>query len=154
MSHDCVSRSSNVREDFNILLSILQYILSYSSLSMAELPPRKPQINEKDGVLSPGKFSRTDSPIKEPKLWTNLHLPAQLRWIPRNWTWSKLKPVIRCSIVAWVSAVLFIIPRVELLMGQVRFFWFLCMCYLDQYLKASFLILIGELLICLCDLSH
>jgi len=122
---------------------------AHSQESMADLSSRKPQINEKGGVLSPGDSPSTDSPIKEPKPWMNLRLPAQLRWIPRNWTWSKLKPVIRCSIVAWVSAVLFIIPRVELLMGQVRFFWFLCARYLDQYLKASFLVLIGELLICL-----
>lgn len=46
--------------------------------------------------------------------------PSVLRWIPANWTSAKLKPVIRCSIVAWLSAVLFVIPSVEAKLGQVR----------------------------------
>ncbi|KAF5346488.1 hypothetical protein D9756_010113 [Leucocoprinus leucothites] len=51
----------------------------------------------------------------------SFHLPQSLQWIPRSWTWSNIKPVIRCSIVAWVSTVLFIIPKVEILMGQASF---------------------------------
>jgi len=109
-----------------LLLSISSYVSSHFQQSMADLPPGKPQISEKGGVSSLGNSPGTDSPIKEPKPWMNLHLPAQLQWIPRNWTWSNLKPVIRCSIVAWVSAVLFIIPRVELLMGQVCFLVLMC----------------------------
>jgi len=130
------------------------YVSSHFQQSMADLPPGKPQISEKGGVSSLGNSPGTDSPIKEPKPWMNLHLPAQLQWIPRNWTWSNLKPVIRCSIVAWVSAVLFIIPRVELLMGQV--------CFLVLMCTLSWSISQGkfsnsywwELLICLCDPFH
>lgn len=46
-------------------------------------------------------------------------LPQNLEWIPKNWTWTKVKPVIRCAVAAWVSSVLFIIPAVEIYMGQV-----------------------------------
>ncbi|KAJ7581095.1 hypothetical protein C8J56DRAFT_256925 [Mycena floridula] len=48
-------------------------------------------------------------------------LPSQLQWILTNWTWSKLKPAIRCAIAAWISAVLFLIPKVEIFMGQASF---------------------------------
>lgn len=46
-------------------------------------------------------------------------VPIDLAWVPANFTWSKLKPVIRCAVVCWVSAVLMIIPRTSNLMGQV-----------------------------------
>ncbi|PFH45992.1 hypothetical protein AMATHDRAFT_70774 [Amanita thiersii Skay4041] len=47
-------------------------------------------------------------------------LPAFLQWIPANWSWSKLKPVIRAYAAGWTSAVLFVIPRVQIFIGQVR----------------------------------
>ena len=47
-------------------------------------------------------------------------LPASLQWIPANWKWSNIKVVLRCAIAAWLAVVLFVIPRVELYMGQVR----------------------------------
>jgi hypothetical protein len=46
-------------------------------------------------------------------------VPPGLAWIPQNLTWSKLKPVIRCSLVAWVSVVLMIIGPVSRSLGQV-----------------------------------
>ncbi|TFK87224.1 hypothetical protein K466DRAFT_491227 [Polyporus arcularius HHB13444] len=48
-------------------------------------------------------------------------LPFDFAWIPANFTWSKLKPVIRCAVVCWVSAVLMIIPRTSSMMGQGSF---------------------------------
>lgn len=47
-------------------------------------------------------------------------IPIDLQWIPSNWSYSKMKPVIRSAIMGWVSIVLLIIPRVEQAMGQVR----------------------------------
>ena len=41
------------------------------------------------------------------------------KWIVKNWNWSKIKPVIRCAVVAWVAVVLFVIQRVEAFFGQV-----------------------------------
>ncbi|KAL7286018.1 hypothetical protein ACG7TL_001135 [Trametes sanguinea] len=45
-------------------------------------------------------------------------LPFDLSWIPANFTRSKIKPVIRCAFVCFVSAILMVIPRVYNLMGQ------------------------------------
>ncbi|KAI0757706.1 hypothetical protein C8Q80DRAFT_1349811 [Daedaleopsis nitida] len=47
--------------------------------------------------------------------------PVDFSWIPAHLTWSKLKPVIRCAVVCWVSALLMIIPRTSNLMGQGSF---------------------------------
>lgn len=49
-----------------------------------------------------------------------MKLPETLQWIPENWTWSKIKPVIRCAVAAWIATVLFVIPRVQIFLGQVR----------------------------------
>lgn len=46
---------------------------------------------------------------------------TDMSWIPSNFTWSKIKPVIRSAIVAWISLLFVIIPRLETLLGQVRF---------------------------------
>ena len=46
-------------------------------------------------------------------------LPVDLSWIPPNLTWSKIKPVIRCAVVCWVSALLMIIGPTARLMGSV-----------------------------------
>ncbi|KAF8956639.1 hypothetical protein BDZ97DRAFT_1763642 [Flammula alnicola] len=50
-----------------------------------------------------------------------IFLDKHLGWIPQNFVWSKVKPAIRCALVTWVSAVLFIIPPVEIKMGQASF---------------------------------
>ena len=46
-------------------------------------------------------------------------LPPSLQWIPANFTWERLKPVIRCAVAGWIAVVLFVIPAVSNLMGQV-----------------------------------
>ena len=48
-----------------------------------------------------------------------LTLPPIIAWIPANFTWPKLKPVIRCALTAWVSVVLMIIGPVSRSLGQV-----------------------------------
>jgi hypothetical protein len=40
-------------------------------------------------------------------------------WIPENFTWSQLKPVIRCFLTAWVSLVFIIVRPVARSLGQV-----------------------------------
>ena len=35
-------------------------------------------------------------------------IAGHTQWIVKNWDWSKLKPVIRCAVVAWVTVVLFV----------------------------------------------
>ncbi|KAH8091403.1 hypothetical protein BXZ70DRAFT_909843 [Cristinia sonorae] len=45
----------------------------------------------------------------------------ELQWIPANLTWAKFKPVIRSSIVAFVSVILLVISRVEHTVGTASF---------------------------------
>ncbi|KAF8344985.1 hypothetical protein F5887DRAFT_968850 [Amanita rubescens] len=46
-------------------------------------------------------------------------VPQALQWIPANFTWEKLKPVIRCALAGWISVVVFVIPKSNAYMGQV-----------------------------------
>ncbi len=81
--------------------------------------------------IEPGKLGGSDSspsgtslkqaPVKEKqeKKRFQFKLPSNLQWIPANWSWPKVKPVIRCAVAAWLSTVLFVIPPVERFMGQV-----------------------------------
>lgn len=44
---------------------------------------------------------------------------SKFQWVHQSNTRSKWKPVIRCALAAWVSGVLFLIPKIENAMGQV-----------------------------------
>jgi hypothetical protein len=73
--------------------------------------------------------------------------PTSLEWIPKNWTASKWKPVIRSALSAWVAVVLFIIGPIQQAMGQVD----MCMnsrCFIYSFIlyKASFIILVASFL--------
>lgn len=68
---------------------------------------------------------------------------SNFAWVPKNSEWSKWKPVIRCALTAWICGLLFIIPKVENAMGQVRI-WSFCSEPLTNYGQASFLVLIGQ----------
>ena len=60
---------------------------------------------------------------KPPRLtfaqWILNRLPVDLTWIPANWSWSKIKPVIRCAFVGWISVFFIIVPKLEVLLGPV-----------------------------------
>ena len=56
--------------------------------------------------------------------WTKLALPSSLQWIPQNFTWSKMKPVIRCSLVVWISLLFVIIPQTARMLGLVSSLFF------------------------------
>jgi hypothetical protein len=86
---------------------------------------------------------------RRPKIsWSmkDWRLPQNLQWIPANFTWPKLKPVIRCAIATWISVLLFAIPRVMRFMGQVSYYLQLLLYggISNFILKAAFLILIGR----------
>ena len=49
-------------------------------------------------------------------------LPLELSWIRPNLTWSKFKPVIRCSVVCWVSALFMIIGPTSRALGMVSLY--------------------------------
>ncbi|KAF9813949.1 hypothetical protein IEO21_05385 [Rhodonia placenta] len=62
----------------------------------------------------PGRASRS---------WTFIvkHFPLDLAWIPNNWSWSKIKPIIRAWVQGWISVIFMVIPRVESVLGQATF---------------------------------
>ena len=63
---------------------------------------------------SPKRMSRWLGTIKS-------YLSKKYAWIPQNWTWCKLKPVIRCALAGWISVVLFVIPEVGMTMNSAGF---------------------------------
>ena len=71
-----------------------------------------------------GTDSSDSEPVVQEKAQENappkksFTLPSSLAWIPANSSWSKLKPVIRCSLAAWVSLVLMVISAVSRPLGQ------------------------------------
>jgi hypothetical protein len=74
-----------------------------------------------DSSSVPGESPREDSETDHHRERKSLlRLPESLKWIPGNWTWSNVKPVIQCAVAAWTASLLFIVPRVEIWMGQVR----------------------------------
>lgn len=72
-------------------------------------------------------------------------LLLDLKWIPANWSWPKFKPVIRGTVVAFVSVVLLVISKSEHAIGNVSSNAFSSSLSPShpQVLQASFLILIG-----------
>ena len=95
------------------------------SVSLAEydLYPMSMNISEPKSAKIPRDNSRTTSvestPENPPGGWLRTWIADHTQWIVKNWDWSKLKPVIRCAVVAWVAVVLFVIPSVEAFFGQV-----------------------------------
>ena len=79
------------------------------------------------------------SKVRSCGLW----FKSQVGWIPQNWTRSKIETTIRCAIVGWISAVLFVIPSVQIFLGQVSVFFLLSISKYNVFMQASFLILIG-----------
>jgi hypothetical protein len=78
-------------------------------------------ISEPKSVKIPRDTTVTSTPEK-PLLgggWLRTWIADHTQWIVKNWDWYKLKPVIRCALVAWVALVLFVIPRIEAFFGQV-----------------------------------
>jgi hypothetical protein len=69
---------------------------------------------------SSSKGDDSENEQKPPVASGGLKVPSSLQWIPANCTWSKVKPVIRCAVAAWIATILFVIPRVEIFMGQVN----------------------------------
>ncbi|KAJ7685439.1 hypothetical protein DFH06DRAFT_968491 [Mycena polygramma] len=67
--------------------------------------------------------SSTDSkgPIWTSNALDSLTWPGSLQWAPDNFTWAKVKPAIRSAVAAWLSLVLFVIPKVEVFLGQASF---------------------------------
>ena len=83
------------------------HLPALSSTSSDDSNPKK-----EDDKAPPKKTPWYKHPVAQKVL-------PDLQWIPANLTVSKLKPVIRSSIVAFVSVILLVILRVEHTLGNV-----------------------------------
>ncbi|KAF8642481.1 hypothetical protein AX16_009482 [Volvariella volvacea WC 439] len=104
--------------------------MSFSNRRKPPLPLFRINTNvkEKEKESAPATPPDADEQEKEEEkekeeLWKRCArgVVQSVAWIPENWTWSNIKPVIRCAVAAWTSTVLFLIPAVERLMGQASF---------------------------------
>ncbi|KAJ3758691.1 hypothetical protein EV360DRAFT_43339 [Lentinula raphanica] len=76
-----------------------------------------------------GADSNTTSSVEKAKISLDkkrstriqLSWPTYLAWIPTNWSWVKIRLALRCAVAAWVSSLLFIIPTVQVWIGQASF---------------------------------
>lgn len=76
---------------------------------------------------NPTKGTPTEKPVKKPNpLIHNSVVDFILNkvlidfsWIPANFSWRKIKPVIRSTILGFLSVVFLVIPRVEHALGNV-----------------------------------
>lgn len=55
------------------------------------------------------------------KLFQILPFDTDLSWVSNNFTWSKIKPVIRCAAFTWICLLFVVIPKLEVMLGQVGF---------------------------------
>ncbi|KAI0318290.1 hypothetical protein OF83DRAFT_1057097 [Amylostereum chailletii] len=91
-----------------------------STASPAESGTSSPPRGEKKGEK---QRDATKKPPPPPKsgLLDKFTLPQNLQWIPNNWNWSKLKPVIRSAVAQWVGLLLIVINPTLRAMGQAGF---------------------------------
>lgn len=91
-------------------------------------PPREPRASDEKldskGGDPAGASSSSSDAVQEkkeenPPPKRKFTLPSSLAWIPANFTWSRMKPLIRCSLMAWVSILLSILGEVARPLGQV-----------------------------------
>ena len=102
--------------DSEVRRSLAEYGHLYT-MSMNVSEPKSVKI-ARDSSRTSGVKSTSEKPLGG-WLRTRTWIADHTQWIAKNWNWSKLKPVIRCALVAWVAVVLFVIPRVEGFFGQV-----------------------------------
>ncbi|TDL16189.1 hypothetical protein BD410DRAFT_755679 [Rickenella mellea] len=64
------------------------------------------------------KLKPKTAPKKPAKPRHPLHFfVPDLHWIPKNFTWPKLKPAIRVATMLWIETVFFIVPQTNKIMG-------------------------------------
>ncbi|GBE78787.1 hypothetical protein SCP_0116800 [Sparassis crispa] len=88
---------------------------------LSEQIPRSASPNDKEGKGSSSGGQPEPARLRVVLGKVAAYSPFDFKWIPNNFTWSKLKIVIRCAIMAWVSLMFMIIPRLAKLLGQASF---------------------------------
>ena len=92
--------------------------------TLEEYIPESPKQERTPSSTSSSEYTKKADSTKATKSigqWILDHSPVNLKWIPDNWNWSKIKPVIRSAIVAWISLLFFVIRDLEKMLGQVRY---------------------------------
>ncbi|KAJ3877319.1 hypothetical protein F5051DRAFT_408806 [Lentinula edodes] len=75
-----------------------------------------------DSSTSTSSTSRKhEIPRKTRMIQPKWQWPSSLAWVPANWSWMKIRLALRCAIAAWISSVLFVIPAVQVWIGQASF---------------------------------
>jgi hypothetical protein len=100
-------------------------VVTYSMSEKRRLPTEE-SLRDQQSATSSKETEQTDDDNgkTERRPLFKLTFPSSLQWIPKNLTWSKMKPVIRCSLVAWISLLFMIIPKTAKMLGQVSRLWF------------------------------
>ncbi|KAL4245332.1 hypothetical protein ABKN59_008325 [Abortiporus biennis] len=105
----------------------------------------EPDSNEKK---EPPK-DKKDKDVKTPRQKLVELIPFDFQWIPDNWNWSKIKPVIRNAIMGWVSVLFVIIPSVEKAIGQASFLIIIA-AFLDPPTEPFIEIVEREIILLVC----
>ncbi|KAH9924008.1 uncharacterized protein B0H18DRAFT_1120090 [Fomitopsis serialis] len=77
------------------------------------------------------------------------YFPIDLAWIPANFSWPKIKPIVRSFVMAFISVVFMVLSPVEDVTGQASFL-FLVAAFLDPPADPFISVLERELLFALC----
>ena len=97
----------------------------------------QPKVRGNDGVMDEegrqwGSSTSEDRKSEAGKMPTSKFTWKMLLFlasVPANWIWTKIKPAICYASIAWISALLSIIPAVEHMLGQVCSPFSLCILY-------------------------
>ena len=121
MSHFNRTETASIRHTARIDTRVDSPSLAYKASSTTSEKKRN-RASEILGTAADGR--RWTKALRHP--WA---LPQFLQWIPANFTWENLKPVIRCAVAAWISVVFFVIPAVANLTGQVNLVMDMTVCF-------------------------
>jgi hypothetical protein len=121
MSHFNRTETASIRHTARIDTRVDSPSLAYKA-SSATSEKKRNRASEILGTAADGR--RWTKTLRHP--WA---LPQFLQWIPANFTWENLKPVIRCAVAAWISVVFFVIPAVANLTGQVNLVMDMTVCF-------------------------
>ena len=121
MSHFNRTETASIRHTARIDTRVDSPSLAYKASSTTSEKKRN-RASEILGAAADGR--RWTKALRHP--WA---LPQFLQWIPANFTWENLKPVIRCAVAAWISVVFFVIPAVANLTGQVNLVKDMTVCF-------------------------
>lgn len=83
----------------------------------------KPEETEKDKESRPpSRIRRILSAIGATigKIMDMLLFNGDLSWVKSNFTWSKIKPALRCAVMGWVCILFVIIDKLAVMCGAVR----------------------------------